>query len=56
MTDTDKNLLDALRSFAAEHDGRPPIELAPNYALLPTGEHANRAFIVGTFTETTDMG
>ena len=25
MTDTDKHLLDALRSFAAEHDGRPPI-------------------------------
>ena len=25
MTDTDKDLLDAFRSFAAEHDGRPPI-------------------------------
>ena len=56
MTDTDKDLLDALRSFAAEHDGRPPIELAPNYALLSTGERAKRVFIVGTLTETTGMG
>ena len=31
-------------------------ELAPNYALLPTGDRANRVFIVGTLTETTDVG
>ncbi|MDJ1431394.1 DNA-binding protein [Halostagnicola sp. A-GB9-2] len=31
-------------------------ERAPNYALLPTGDRANRAFIVGTLTETEDVG
>ena len=31
-------------------------ERAPNYALLPTGNRANRVFIVGTLTETEDVG
>ena len=31
-------------------------ERAPVYALLPTGEHANRAFFVGTLTEKEDVG
>ena len=31
-------------------------EMAPNYALLPTGERANRVFVVGTLTETEDIG
>ncbi|MCL7418167.1 MAG: DNA-binding protein [Halalkalicoccus sp.] len=31
-------------------------ERAPLYALLPTGERANRVFIVGTLTEKTDVG
>ncbi|WP_306055483.1 RPA family protein [Natronococcus wangiae] len=31
-------------------------ERAPNYALLPTGDRANRVFIVGTLTETEDVG
>jgi RPA family protein len=29
---------------------------APVYALLPSGEKANRVFVVGTLTETTDVG
>lgn len=31
-------------------------EYAPNYALLPTGERANRLLIAGTLTETNDVG
>ncbi|MFC6837264.1 RPA family protein [Halomarina ordinaria] len=31
-------------------------ERAPVYALLPTGERANRVFFVGTLTETEDVG
>jgi RPA family protein len=31
-------------------------ERAPLYALLPTGERANRVFVVGTLTETEDIG
>jgi RPA family protein len=31
-------------------------ERAPVYALLPTGAHANRVFVVGTLTETEDIG
>jgi RPA family protein len=31
-------------------------ERAPVYLLLPTGEHANRVFFVGTLTETEDVG
>ena len=31
-------------------------ERAPLYALLPTGERANRVFVVGTLTETEDVG
>ncbi len=31
-------------------------ERAPNYALLPTGDRANRVFLVGTLTETEDVG
>jgi hypothetical protein len=31
-------------------------ERAPVYALLPTGERANRVFVVGTLTETDDVG
>lgn len=31
-------------------------ERAPIYALLPTGERVNRVFVVGTLTETEDVG
>jgi len=31
-------------------------ERAPNYALLPTGDRANRVFVSGTLTETEDVG
>ena len=31
-------------------------ERAPVYALLPSGERANRVFVVGTLTETEDVG
>ncbi|MFC6725032.1 RPA family protein, partial [Halobium palmae] len=31
-------------------------ERAPVYALLPTGERANRVFLVGTLTEKEDVG
>jgi RPA family protein len=31
-------------------------ERAPIYSLLPTGERANRVFVVGTLTETEDVG
>jgi RPA family protein len=31
-------------------------ERAPLYLLLPTGERANRVFVVGTLTETEDVG
>jgi len=31
-------------------------ERAPVYVLLPTGERANRVFLVGTLTETEDVG
>jgi uncharacterized protein len=31
-------------------------ERAPVYLLLPTGEQANRIFVVGTLTETEDVG
>jgi RPA family protein len=31
-------------------------ERAPLYGLLPTGEATNRAFVVGTLTETEDIG
>ena len=42
---------DATYTFTESDDER-----APNYALLPTGERANRVFFVGTLTETTDVG
>ncbi|ELY98669.1 RPA family protein [Natrialba asiatica] len=31
-------------------------ERAPNFALLPTGDRANRVFVAGTLTETEDVG
>ncbi|EMA56233.1 RPA family protein [Halococcus thailandensis] len=31
-------------------------DMAPNYALLPTGAKANRVFFVGTLTDTEDVG
>ncbi|MFB6177809.1 MAG: DNA-binding protein, partial [Halobaculum sp.] len=48
----------ARRVFAAEfNDGSHSFkesedERAPLYLLLPTGERANRVFLVGTLTET----
>ncbi len=42
---------DATYSFKESDDER-----APNYALLPTGDRANRVFIVATLTETEDVG
>jgi RPA family protein len=42
---------DASYTFKESDDERAPV-----YALLPTGERANRVFIVGTLTETEDIG
>jgi len=42
---------DATYTFKESDDDRAPL-----YALLPTGEHANRVFFVGTLTETEDVG
>lgn len=42
---------DATYTFREDDDDRAPI-----YALLPTGMKANRVFVVGTLTETTDVG
>jgi RPA family protein len=42
---------DATYTFKESDD-----ELAPMYALLPTGERANRVFVVGTLTQTEDVG
>jgi RPA family protein len=42
---------DATHTFKESDDDRAPV-----YALLPTGAKANRVFVVGTLTETTDVG
>lgn len=42
---------DATYTFKESEDERAPL-----YVLLPTGERANRVFIVGTLTEKTDVG
>jgi RPA family protein len=42
---------DATYTFKESDDER-----APNFALLPTGDRANRVFVVGTLTETEDIG
>ncbi|MFC7167339.1 RPA family protein [Halospeciosus flavus] len=42
---------DATFTFKESDDERAPL-----YSLLPTGEKANRVFIVGTLTETEDVG
>ncbi len=44
-------LNDATFTFKESEDDRAPV-----YALLPTGEQANRVFVVGTLTETEDVG
>ena len=52
----------ARRSFAAEYADAGHMfkesdeERAPNFVLLPTGHKMNRAFFVGTLTETDDVG
>ncbi|MCF2208507.1 RPA family protein [Halobacterium salinarum] len=52
----------ARRVFAAEFNDatftfkESDDERAPLYALLPTGERANRVFVTGTLTETEDIG
>jgi RPA family protein len=52
----------AKRAFAAELNDATHIfkesdqERAPNFALLPSGETANRYFLVGTVTEVNDVG
>jgi len=52
----------ARRAFAAEFNDTTHTftesddERAPVYALLPTGARANRVFVVGTLTETDDVG
>ncbi|WP_232703107.1 RPA family protein [Halobacterium wangiae] len=52
----------ARRAFASEFNDaeftfkESDDERAPLYALLPTGERANRVFVVGTLTETEDIG
>ena len=42
---------DASYTFKESDDDRAPV-----YLLLPSGERANRVFIVGTLTETEDVG
>jgi RPA family protein len=42
---------DATYTFKESDDER-----APNFALLPTGDRSNRVFVVGTLTETEDIG
>ncbi|MFB6302344.1 MAG: RPA family protein [Haloferacaceae archaeon] len=42
---------DASHTFKESDDERAPL-----YLLLPTGERANRVFLVGTLTETEDVG
>lgn len=42
---------DATHTFKESDDERAPL-----YALLPTGQRANRILIVGTLTETEDVG
>ncbi len=42
---------DASFTFKESEDERAPV-----YLLLPTGERANRAFVVGTLTEKEDVG
>jgi RPA family protein len=42
---------DATYTFKESDDERAPV-----YVLLPTGERANRVFVVGTLMETTDVG
>jgi RPA family protein len=42
---------DASYTFKESDDDRAPV-----YLLLPTGERANRVFVVGTLTETEDVG
>lgn len=42
---------DATYTFKESNEERAPV-----YALLPTGERANRVFVVGTLTETEDVG
>ena len=42
---------DATHTFKESDDERAPL-----YGLLPTGERANRVFVVGTLTETEDVG
>ena len=42
---------DASYTFKESDDDRAPV-----YLLLPTGDRANRVFIVGTLTETEDVG
>jgi hypothetical protein len=42
---------DASHTFKESDDERAPV-----YLLLPTGERANRVFLVGTLTETEDVG
>jgi len=46
-----RELDDATFTFKESDDDRAPL-----YALLPTGEKANRLFIVGTLTEVNDVG
>jgi len=42
---------DATYTFKESDDDRAPV-----YSLLPTGQRANRVFLVGTLTETEDVG
>jgi RPA family protein len=52
----------ARRAFAVEFNDTTYVfkesdeEMAPNYGLLPTGERANRVYLVGTLTEKEDIG
>jgi len=49
-----QDLNQATHSFTRPEDGEE--DRAPNFSLLPSGEAANRVFVVGTLMETKDVG
>jgi RPA family protein len=62
MSSSDATREIARRVFAAEYNDakytfkESDDDMAPNYALLPTGQRVNRVFAVGTVTELDDIG
>jgi hypothetical protein len=62
MSESTQSRQVARRAFADEFNAaghtfnESDEERAPTYLLLPTGQKANRVFVVGTLTETEDVG